>query len=615
MRLTEIILENFRCYKNETRIKVDDLTAFIGVNDIGKSTILEALEIFFNNETVKIEKNDACIDSKEKIVKIGCIFSDFPEQIILDSTAITNFKQEYLLNEAGNLELWQHFDCEKVKIVPKKFVNAYYPQLSDTEPLITLKNKDLKKKSKDFGIDTSEISQNSDVSMRKAIFDHFNTKTFARTQISADDPSLKETWKKIEEYFPLFFLFKADRLSTDKDDEAQDPMKIAITQAVSSVKDQIKNIEDVVRKNASNVVNATLNKLKEIKPELAKGLTPKFGGEPKWDSIFKIELSSEKGIPLNKRGSGFRRLILLSFFLAEADRKKSGDSSKNIIYAIEEPEISQHPIHQKLLIEAFLKLIEGGTTQVLLTTHVPGIAKLIPVSALRHLTLNSQNEIQIEMGTNSTYKNISKDLGVLPDSDIQALFFVEGINDIEFLQNVSEILNHQDPSIINLKSDNRVELIPLGGANLKHWVDRDILSNLNKPRFYLFDRNNPSKAQYEDELKRVKDRKDGSIAWITNKLEMENYIHPDAVNGVLGISVSYGDNDDVPEIVAKAVHQNASTKSWGSLEKDKKDKKISQVKKRMNQDVTKTLTVNQIKLTDKDHEIETWLGIIKQVLK
>lgn len=56
MKLREIILQNFRGYYNETRIPIDDLTALIGQNDVGKSTILEALDIFFNQ--AKIETGD-----------------------------------------------------------------------------------------------------------------------------------------------------------------------------------------------------------------------------------------------------------------------------------------------------------------------------------------------------------------------------------------------------------------------------------------------------------------------------------------------------------------------------------------------------------------------------
>lgn len=49
MRLDSVKIKNFRGYKDEVVIKIDDLTAFVGKNDIGKSTVLEALDIFFND--------------------------------------------------------------------------------------------------------------------------------------------------------------------------------------------------------------------------------------------------------------------------------------------------------------------------------------------------------------------------------------------------------------------------------------------------------------------------------------------------------------------------------------------------------------------------------------
>ena len=51
MRLEEVKIKNFRCYSEEITIPFDDMTTVIGQNDAGKSTVLEALEIFFNNKT------------------------------------------------------------------------------------------------------------------------------------------------------------------------------------------------------------------------------------------------------------------------------------------------------------------------------------------------------------------------------------------------------------------------------------------------------------------------------------------------------------------------------------------------------------------------------------
>ena len=49
MKIKTIKIKNFRSYKDEVEIEFGDLTAFVGKNDIGKSTVLEALDIFFNS--------------------------------------------------------------------------------------------------------------------------------------------------------------------------------------------------------------------------------------------------------------------------------------------------------------------------------------------------------------------------------------------------------------------------------------------------------------------------------------------------------------------------------------------------------------------------------------
>jgi DNA repair exonuclease SbcCD ATPase subunit len=42
MKIKKIKLENFRTYKDEISIEFNNLTVFVGKNDAGKSTILEA---------------------------------------------------------------------------------------------------------------------------------------------------------------------------------------------------------------------------------------------------------------------------------------------------------------------------------------------------------------------------------------------------------------------------------------------------------------------------------------------------------------------------------------------------------------------------------------------
>ena len=52
MRLIGLTVENFRCYAKPTSVRLNDSTALVGTNDVGKSTLLDALAIFFTDATL-----------------------------------------------------------------------------------------------------------------------------------------------------------------------------------------------------------------------------------------------------------------------------------------------------------------------------------------------------------------------------------------------------------------------------------------------------------------------------------------------------------------------------------------------------------------------------------
>lgn len=64
MKIDSVILSNFRGYKNETTILFNDLTVFVDKNNARKSTVLEALDLFFNDGkgVIKCDKTDINID-------------------------------------------------------------------------------------------------------------------------------------------------------------------------------------------------------------------------------------------------------------------------------------------------------------------------------------------------------------------------------------------------------------------------------------------------------------------------------------------------------------------------------------------------------------------------
>ncbi len=615
MRIKKLILKNFRSYNEETEIEFNDLTAIIGKNDSGKSTIMEALEIFFNNKLVKIDSLDSCVynaDSKEAI--ISCIFDDLPDSIIIDAAASTNLRDEFLVLENGDFQIVKKFNLNLKTPSVSIFINAFHPNDKKYSDLLSLKNDELKKRAESLKIDTSSIDLRINSDIRKAIWNSNNNLTFSPTELKADKEDAKKIWEQIEKNLPLFALFQSDRPSKDDDSEVQDPMKLAIDQAMEEIADEIDVIKKKVMEKSILVAKKTLEKLAEIDSALSSDLIPTFKAEPKWDSIFKLSLTGDDSIPVNKRGSGVRRLILLSFFRAEAERKKITNKTPSVIYAIEEPETSQHPNYQKLLINSLNELSQNGNTQIILTTHNPSIASLLPLSSIRYIKKENK-EIQIQSNTDAIYKTISDELGIISANlnDVKLIVCVEGPTDIIFLKFISSILNQSNNSYPDLNNHPKIIILPLGGGTLKQWVENNYLKHLNIPEFHLYDRDADNK--YEAHAKEVNNRKNNSFAVLTKKRELENYIHTDCITESIGINISFNDQDDVGKILAKALHDRAPDGNpWEQLKEDSLKKKISRAKGRIINEALPKMTLARLKQIDVDDEVINWFDKMKTYL-
>jgi len=407
--------------------------------------------------------------------------------------------------------------------------------------LLSLKISELKARAQNLGIDLSEEDKRVSSKIRRAIRESINEEIkLEEISILVDKVGAKQIWEQLKNYMPLYALFQSDRRNVDQDSEVQDPMKIAIKKILRGEELQIKlkGIQREVETTITEIASQTIEKLNEMNPEIAQELKPEIP-EPKWENVFKgITISGDEGIPLNKRGSGVRRLILLNFFRAEAEKKKEERNVPNIIYAFEEPETSQHPEHQRKLIEAFRELSsrDDDDTQIILTTHSPGIASLLPVDSLRFLH-KKDGHILVEKGTDEIFEKVSESLGILPSvqkekiDKLKLTVCVEGPKDVEFFKRLSKKVDEN--IIIDLEDNQRVILIPLGGSTLKHWVDNHYLRKLDLPEVHIYD---GDKEESKQTAQQVNNRDDGSRGFTTKKREIENYISPGIIEQIFELS-------------------------------------------------------------------------------
>lgn len=162
MKLERVVLKNFRGYRDETPIEIADLTALIGRNDAGKSIVLEALEIFFNNALVVCEREDLSINATSQNIEISCDLSEIPADVIIDAASPTDLGEECLLNRDGLLRIKKVFTATAAKPKPKIYFCCEHPTVDGASDLLELKRTDLRARANQLGIDPQEYNGNRD---------------------------------------------------------------------------------------------------------------------------------------------------------------------------------------------------------------------------------------------------------------------------------------------------------------------------------------------------------------------------------------------------------------------------------------------------------------------
>jgi len=601
MRLVRTTLHNFRAYATPTEIEIDDLTVILGQNDSGKSSILDALNMFFNEPKGLPDNDDFNVPANAETISISCVFEDLPESVVIDEVTPTTLAEEYMLNSDGLLEIKKVFPRRgKTRV----YAVAKHPHHASCDDVLTLTNAKLKLAAQGLGIDLATIDKRINTQLRRAIWGACDDLQLGPTEIELAKESARAVWDKLRPQLPVFALFKSDRASTDQDGEAQDPMKSAIKEAIATQEAQLEEIRQTVENQVQEIADKTVEKIREMAPDLANQLNPRVVTN-KWDTLFNVSLTGDEDIPINKRGSGTRRLVLLNFFRAKAEQE-STDRGTGIIYAIEEPETSQHPNNQKLLIDAFDELVGGGTCQVLLTTHTPVLARRFNRQQLRILT-KTNGGIEVSKGLDDgALERIVVTLGILPDHDIKVFVGVEGKNDIHFLATVSRILadaGEDVPDLGKAEEDGRLVFIPSGGSNVELWIAR--FKHLNIPEYHIFDRDNPPgmDPHYQVQAEQI-NAQPNATAVHTSKRELENYLHPSVIVAKLPAYAgpdavgNTHDHADIPELVATARNcKSRRAKHW------------------INTELVADMTPDLLDEVDRTNELRGWLAAVGHILR
>ncbi len=317
MKIASVQIKNFRSIA-QCKIEFQDLLAFIGENNAGKSNIIYALELFFN-------KNKADID---------CDYLDpsQPIEITICFKELTAKEQEQI-NET-------HRTGDTLTI------RKIYPPDDDAK--------------------TTSVLDDADTNIPPRGPQNILADTLPELYIL---PAIKEIPNEIK----LTGTTNFGKLLTDVIENATEGFD-AVDDLISKLKSFFEsNDPDMPLNKVATEITEILNKqFRATKVKLApKTLTRK-------DILKTLDVLIDDGhhSSIYQKGHGLQRAVIFAILCLWANklnaaRPTTGKEKKGIIIAIEEPEIYLHPQQQKIVYEILKKLTAQETEQIqaIYTTH------------------------------------------------------------------------------------------------------------------------------------------------------------------------------------------------------------------------------------------------------
>ncbi len=514
MRLRKFRVQAFRCIHDSGDIVVGDLAAFVGRNESGKTTILQALSMLDKDETVS--ELDLCDEMTERLKsEIRIVEGDFElshdeTEIVKERFPDLQLKKLTIFRTNKNPEI--QYDFDDIKISKEEDKNIEYwqnitKQLSNF--IESIPNYIGKKLDIDFFVD----SMLKDKKIIQAELDVFNSNVL---DIAAEEQQVISEWK--ETYTNIMKNVEKISIDNTKSDALKNFIgdtlhprfvyfsdykkilgNINLTEFMKKSENTdsagIEYIEGFDRaetvRNLLYLAELEIEKLEELKnspsklikflgaasKNLTQRLNPSWKGEPihvelrlNPRNILSVVISdvhkdgtiTNTGL-LNRRAEGFKwTFSFIVNFAAETQKSEL----KEAILLLDEPARNLHPT-QQMGISDLLKNL-AGSNQVLYATHspfmifdyTPGNLLVVELDKKKHLSRIFYDYWKADDATlTPILYGLSKGLvDSITNRDVgnnsRPLIIVETMSDTMYLNAFDKFL--QDPNI----SMNPLNVIP-----------------------------------------------------------------------------------------------------------------------------------------------------------
>jgi putative ATP-dependent endonuclease of the OLD family len=398
MKLTNLHIQNFRSCRDIT-LDIGNMHALVGANNAGKSTVLRSLDFLFNPSIKSLNEESFWNKDTTLEIRVEAIFSNLTEKekevlkAYLKPDGTFHIARSAKMGaQGGDPEFDTAQDENKIGI--GQHYKKPVPEmkwLQDSE--INGKNIAEWRKSKDqLAINGISFIEGM---TKKPTVEEWKDKIKEYIAAHADKIPMKDTWVDnprgyagvLKGTLPFFVLVPAVRdVSEESKGTKSSPFGRLIYAILDTVADEKKaKIAGILGEIAKQMNRAggdeRVSLITETEKQLNSLLNDFFTGcdleiefeTPTLEVLFSTpKLYVDDGFrnAIENKGHGLQRAVIFTILRRYAEHMTSTSEGKkrNLILAVEEPELYMHPQAQRTIRRVFRKIAEGSD-QVLFSTH------------------------------------------------------------------------------------------------------------------------------------------------------------------------------------------------------------------------------------------------------
>jgi putative ATP-dependent endonuclease of OLD family len=467
MRLARLTLSGFRCFGTKTTLEVEDLTALVGANGVGKTGILLALVRMFGvtNAQRTLTKEDFYVPtsgtpSPELKLTLEAIF-EFPELLDdKDATASTAIP-----------ECLRHITVKSGSAVPtcRILLNATWRATAAVEG----------------DVEQELVWASSDAEV-PADDDKHRLSALERSLIQVFYvPATRDAVRELRAVSGTMLSRALQRIAWS------DPVREAVHKGATNVSDTLRS--EAAMKQLEQLLQGHWRALSNHPGEPFFGLaqTDVPSVLRSLDARLKRDDGSEEALPLLSEGE--RSLMYFAMAQSALEFEQAAATPGTLagattpvltILAVEEPENHLAPQYLARILRSLRGILATGRGQVLLTSHSASLMRRIEPTEIRHLRVEKPgvhrlSRITLPDARDEAFKYVREAVRAHPELYFaKAVVLCEGASEEVILPRVA--------SAHGLDIDPRfVAVVPLGGRHVNHFWR--LLKALQVPYVTLLD--------------------------------------------------------------------------------------------------------------------------------